>query len=134
MGSIDLLRVLFDMVAMPRKCEVVRMKNNHGNTLLHEVATSNNVEATKFLVEIANEGRSRMLMDRNNLGETVLYRATAFGNKAIVEYLANEAELQDQGNLQDDHFTRTSDSLSILHIAIMNEKFRAYYSFDLILD
>ncbi|GLU15593.1 hypothetical protein SLE2022_320690 [Rubroshorea leprosula] len=123
MGSIDLLRVLFDMVAMPRKCEAVRMKNNHGNTLLHEVATSNNVEAAKFLVEIAHEGRSRMLMDRNNLGETALYRAAAFGNKATVEYLANEVEIQDQGNLRDDHFTRTSDNLSILHIAIMNEKF-----------
>ncbi|GLU15595.1 hypothetical protein SLE2022_320710 [Rubroshorea leprosula] len=124
MGSIDLLRVLFDMVAMPRKCEVVRMKNNHGNTLLHEVATSNKVEAAKFLAEIAHEGRARMLMDRNNLGETALYRAAAFGNKATVEYLANEVELQDQGNLQEDHFTRTSDSLSILHIAIMNEKFQ----------
>ncbi|GLU15508.1 hypothetical protein SLE2022_319890 [Rubroshorea leprosula] len=124
MGSIDLLGDLFDMDAMPRKCEVFTMKNSHGNTLLHEVVMSNKFKAVKFLVdEIAHEGRAmRMLMDRNNLGETVLYRAAAFGNKATVEYLVNEVEHQ-KGNLKDDHFTRKSDGLSILHIAIMNEKF-----------
>ncbi|GKV40269.1 hypothetical protein SLEP1_g47936 [Rubroshorea leprosula] len=123
MGSIDLLGDLLGMVAMPRKREVFTMKNSHGNTLLHEVVMSNNVEAAKFLVdEIGHEGRASMLMDRNNLGETALFRAAAFGNKATVEYLVNEVELQN-GNLKDDHFTRASDGLSILHIAIMNEKF-----------
>ncbi|GKV40281.1 hypothetical protein SLEP1_g47948 [Rubroshorea leprosula] len=123
MGSIDLLGDLFGMVAMPRKCEVFTMKNSHGNTLLHEVVMSNDVEAAKFLVDkIGHEGQASMLMDRNNLGETALYRAAAFGNKATVEYLVKKVECQ-QGNLKDDHFTRTSDDLSILHIAIMNEKF-----------
>ncbi|GLU15592.1 hypothetical protein SLE2022_320680 [Rubroshorea leprosula] len=121
-GSVDLLRVLFDMVAGPRKWDVLTMKIQ-GNTLLHEVAVSKNVEAAKFLVEIAHEGRARILMDCNNLGETVLHRAAAFGNKATVEYLANEVE--QEGNLQD-HFTRTFDDLSILHNAIMNGKFAAY--------
>ncbi|GKV47201.1 hypothetical protein SLEP1_g54120 [Rubroshorea leprosula] len=124
MGSKDLLEDLLKMVAMPRKCEVFTMKNSHGNTLLHEAVASNKFKAVKFLVdEIAHEGRAmRMLMDRNNLGETALYRAAAFGNKATVEYLVNEVEHQ-KGNLKDDHFTRKSDGPSILHIAIMNEKF-----------
>ncbi|GLT50517.1 hypothetical protein SLA2020_240000 [Shorea laevis] len=119
-GSVDLLRVLFDMVAVHRKWDVLTMKNIQGNTLLHEVAMSKNVEAAKFLVEIAHEGRARILLDCNYLGETALYRAAAFGNKATVEYLANEVERE--GNLQD-HFTRTFDGLSILHNAIMNGKF-----------
>ncbi|GKU89905.1 hypothetical protein SLEP1_g3977 [Rubroshorea leprosula] len=55
-GSVDLLRVLFDMVAGPRKWDVLTMKNIQGNTLLHEVAVSKNVEAANFLVEIAHEG------------------------------------------------------------------------------
>ncbi|GKV40236.1 hypothetical protein SLEP1_g47904 [Rubroshorea leprosula] len=75
---------------MSRKCQVFTMKNSHGNTLLHE---SNKFKAVKFLVdEIAHERRARMLMDRNNLGETALYRTAAFGNKATVEYLVNEME------------------------------------------
>ncbi|GKV40276.1 hypothetical protein SLEP1_g47943 [Rubroshorea leprosula] len=122
MGNINLFRDLFEKVEMPKKCEVFTKKNSNGNTVLHEVVTSNNFTAVKFLVEIAQEGRARMLMERNNLGETVLYRAAAFGNEATVEYLVNEVELQ-KGNLKDDHFTRKSDGLSILHIAIMNEKF-----------
>ncbi|GLU15510.1 hypothetical protein SLE2022_319910 [Rubroshorea leprosula] len=127
MGNINLFRDLFEKVEMPKKCEVFTKKNSHGNTVLHEVVTSNNFKAVKFLVEIAQEGRARMLMERNNLGETALYRAAAFGNKATVEYLVNEVELQ-KGNLKDDHFTRKSDGLSILHIAIMNEKFETAIS------
>ncbi|GKV47192.1 hypothetical protein SLEP1_g54112 [Rubroshorea leprosula] len=122
MGSKDLLGDLLE-VAIDRECEVFTKKNSHGNTLLHEVVTSNKLEAVQFLFKkIAHEERASMLMDRNNLGETALYRAAAFGDKATVEYLVEEVERQN-GNLKDDHFTRTSDGLSILHIAIMNEKF-----------
>ncbi|GKV49859.1 hypothetical protein SLEP1_g56586 [Rubroshorea leprosula] len=120
MGSINLLRDLFEKITTPREC-VFTMKNSHGNTLLHEVVMSNNVKAVQFLVDkIAYEERAGKLMGRNNLGETALYRAAAFGNKATVKYLVDEVERQ-KGNVKD-HFTRT-DGLSILHIAIMNEKF-----------
>ncbi|GLU15599.1 hypothetical protein SLE2022_320750 [Rubroshorea leprosula] len=127
MGSVKLLRALFEMVPVSRKWEVLVMKNIHGNTLLHEAATNKNVdeglEAVKFLVEIANGERATMLMDQNGLGETPLYRAAAFGTKATVEYLANEVE-KEVGILQG-NFTRSYDNLPILHVAIMNENFEA---------
>ncbi|GLT41658.1 hypothetical protein SLA2020_157050 [Shorea laevis] len=125
MGNIKLLRVLFEMVPVSRKWEVLMMKDNHGNTILHEAATSKNddegLEVVKFLVENPHGERATMLMDQNSLGETPLFMAAAFGTKATVEYLANEVE-KEVGNLQG-NFTRSYDNLSILHVAIMNEKF-----------
>ncbi|GKU89914.1 hypothetical protein SLEP1_g3983 [Rubroshorea leprosula] len=121
LGSTELLYVLFEMVPMSRTWEVLTMKNMHGNTLLHEAATNDKVDAAKFLIEKAHGERVTMLMEQNQLGETPLYRAAAFGTKEIVEYLANEVE-KEEGALQT-NFTRSSDNLSILHIAIMNEQF-----------
>ncbi|GLT50510.1 hypothetical protein SLA2020_239930 [Shorea laevis] len=121
MGSTELLQVLFEMVPASRKGEVMMMKDMHGNTLLHEAATSNKVDAAKFFIENAHGERATMLMSQNDSGETPLYRAAALGIKATVEYLANEVE-NAEGNLQD-NFTRGCDNLSILHIAIMNEQF-----------
>ncbi|GKU89909.1 hypothetical protein SLEP1_g3981 [Rubroshorea leprosula] len=120
-GSIELLRVLFEMVPEPRKWEVLTMKNIHGNTLLHEAATSKNVEAAKFLLENADGEQAAMLMNQNESGETPLYRAAALGAKATVEYLANAVEME-VGTLQG-NFIRGYDNLPVLHIAVSNEQF-----------
>ncbi|GLT41655.1 hypothetical protein SLA2020_157020 [Shorea laevis] len=120
-GSIELLRVLFEMAPEPRKWEVLTIKNIHGNTLLHEAATSKNSEAAKFLLENADGEQATMLMNQNESGETPLYRAAALGTKATVEYLANAVEME-VGTLQG-NFTRGYDNLPILHIAVSNEQF-----------
>ncbi|GKU89902.1 hypothetical protein SLEP1_g3974 [Rubroshorea leprosula] len=121
-GSIELLQALFEMVPTYKKWDVVMMEDIYGNTLLHEAATSNKVDAAKFLVENAHGERLTMLTKPNNSGETPMYRAAAFGIKATVEYMANEVE-KEMGSLQAAIFTKTNDNLSILQIAIINENF-----------
>ncbi|GLT41656.1 hypothetical protein SLA2020_157030 [Shorea laevis] len=44
-GGTELLYVLFEMVPLSRKWEVLTMKNMHGNTLLHDAANNDKVDA-----------------------------------------------------------------------------------------
>ncbi|WRX27285.1 protein of unknown function DUF3447 - like 10 [Theobroma cacao] len=131
-GSEELLRVLLEMVPPSRKRDVLKLKNIHGNTILHEVAVSGKVKAADFLVrtlllphgsstvhEKDIREREEILADRNNLGETPLYRAAAFGSAKMVMYLAKEIE--EVGTLHD-HFKR-NDGISILHIAVIYQNF-----------
>ncbi|XWS15523.1 hypothetical protein CRYUN_Cryun34aG0007500 [Craigia yunnanensis] len=99
------------MVPQPRRLELLKIKNIQGNTILHEVATTGKVEVTdslfrKLLLSNAptvtneldiGEIKKQILGDRNNIGETPLFRATEFGNTAMVKYLVQQVE--EVGNL-----------------------------------
>ncbi|KAJ0017128.1 hypothetical protein Pint_09741 [Pistacia integerrima] len=71
---------------------LTQLKDEHGNTALHEVATSDNVDAAEFLVKMLRKSideteqiiedheidpsrkLDQFLKVKNNLGETPLYR------------------------------------------------------------
>ncbi|XVF27959.1 hypothetical protein REPUB_Repub14bG0154000 [Reevesia pubescens] len=131
-GSVEVLQVLLEMVPPSRKRDVLKVKNIHGNTILHEVAATEHVKAAEFLVRtlLLPDGssvihekdireREDILADQNNLGETPFYRAAAFGSTKMVIYLAKEIE--EVGTLHY-HFKR-NDGTSILHIAVSFQKF-----------
>ena len=132
-GSKEVLLALLRMVPPPRRLELLKMKNIQGNTILHEVAITGNVEVADSLLRellssngptVTNEVdigeiRKQILGDRNNLGETPLFRAAEFGKTAMVKYLAQLVE--EAGNLHD-HYRR-DDGITILHSAVIGQNF-----------
>ncbi|XP_021822440.1 espin-like protein [Prunus avium] len=106
----------------------LKMENNHGNTPLHEVAVSGNLEAAKHLMDAAIKFKSidpsyeDVLGIRNRLGETPLYKAAALGSTKLVKYLAGQVQ-QDV----ESHFKREKDEISILHIAIIGQHFETAF-------
>ncbi|KAG7959491.1 hypothetical protein I3843_10G072700 [Carya illinoinensis] len=126
----ELLRCFLGLVPNSRQSEVALSKNCHGNTTLHEVASTNNTEAAELLIsklQMADDQEStargnnqatlkELLEDRNQLGETPLYRSAALGKSKMLRFLANRV-----GNIKD-HFQR-NDTVSILHIAVIGQHF-----------
>ncbi|KAM3701370.1 hypothetical protein ACJW30_05G166500 [Castanea mollissima] len=95
--------------------------NTHGNNIFHEVAATDRVETAEFLVKKLQEVRSPdegkledLLMAKNKLGETPIYRAVAHGKTEMAKYLATQV-----GDLST-HFRR-KDEMSILHIAVIGQ-------------
>ncbi|XVF27961.1 hypothetical protein REPUB_Repub14bG0154200 [Reevesia pubescens] len=130
-GSEEVLQVLVKMVPQSKKRDLLKMKNIHGNTILHEVATTSNIKAADILIRdlLFSDGplnhendireREEILAGRNKIGETPLFRAVEYGNKMMVMYFAREIERV--GNLQN-HYKR-DDGVSILHIAVIGQHF-----------
>ncbi|KAL6273253.1 hypothetical protein ACE6H2_023945 [Prunus campanulata] len=129
-GRKDVLEFFISLIKsehwiLPR---VLTMENNRGNTQLHEVAASGNLDAAKLLVEEgfhafdgeveSSYARSVLVEIKNHLGETPLYRAAAFGHTKLVQYLATQV-----GDDIEQHFQREVDRVSILHIAVLGQHF-----------
>ncbi|KAG4196149.1 hypothetical protein ERO13_A06G151700v2 [Gossypium hirsutum] len=104
------------ITSQTKKREVLKMKNIYGNTVFHELVTTANSEAADLLMK----EREEILADRNNLGETPLFRAAEYGNMSMVKYLATQI-IRMGGNLHK-HYTR-DDGLSILHVAVVGQHF-----------
>ncbi|XP_034227586.1 protein ACCELERATED CELL DEATH 6-like [Prunus dulcis] len=151
-GLNDLLRFLIDLIKDPAKLlYVFIIGNNYGNTILHEVAASGNLEAAMILMSEENKVKEKyssyksMLTISNSLGETPLYRAAAFGRTNMVKYLDSQVKLQQQQDMEQQqqqdieqqqqdikkqqeeameyHFNRTHDNISILQIAVISQHF-----------
>uniref|UniRef100_A0A2C9U8D6 PGG domain-containing protein n=1 Tax=Manihot esculenta TaxID=3983 RepID=A0A2C9U8D6_MANES len=104
------------------------IKNEYGNTALHEAAAAGDVAAAKLLLNC-----ERTLLDiKNKLGETPLYRAAAFGKTEMVKFIAAEI-IRSREEILQTHRQRApsfmsihgkrDDSTSILHIAVQAEHF-----------
>ncbi|XVE87717.1 hypothetical protein DITRI_Ditri19aG0010200 [Diplodiscus trichospermus] len=126
-GRVRVLQALVKMVPPSKKHELLKMKNKHGNTILHEMAASKNKKAAEILIGelLYSEAptnidkRKEILADQNKLGETPLFRAAGWGNKEMMVHLAGEIERF--GNLCS-HYKR-GDGVSILHIAVIGLHF-----------
>lgn len=105
--------VLYFLISLIEDRDALTVENNRGNTPLHEVAASGNLDAAKLLVEYYGA----LVKIKNHLGETPLYRAAAFGHTNLVKYLANQV-----GDDIEQHFQR-NDLVSILHIAVLGQHF-----------
>ncbi|CAL2272803.1 unnamed protein product [Prunus armeniaca] len=110
--------VLDFLISLIEDKDALIVENNRGNTPLHEVAASGNLDAAKLLVEY----HGALVEIKNHLGETPFYRAAAFGHTNLVQYLANRV-----GDDKEQHFQR-NDQLSILHIAVLGQHFGLSFS------
>ncbi|KAI5312125.1 hypothetical protein L3X38_041298 [Prunus dulcis] len=126
-GGSSQLKELIELIPEQRKIrQALMMENKDGNTPLHEAAASGNMEAAKLLVnedkrlsgqEGCSDSSCTPLVEiRNQLGESPLYRAAAFGHTNLVKYFRSEVHDVEQ------HFKR-NDGLSILHTAVIAQNF-----------
>ncbi|BFG40775.1 hypothetical protein CerSpe_270490 [Prunus speciosa] len=135
-GRKDVLEFLISLIKeAPQLHRALRMENGQGNTTLHEVAASGNLDAAMLLVRLDNRVRAelaRLDLDRNGaddeacyrpvveirnqMGETPLYRAAAFGHTKLVKYLVSQVEDIEPHLLQ-------IHKLSILYIAVIGHHF-----------
>ncbi|PQM35814.1 uncharacterized protein Pyn_33497 [Prunus yedoensis var. nudiflora] len=114
-GRKDVLDLLIPLI---EDKDTLTVENIRGNTPLHEVAASGNLDAAKLLVESS----VLSVTIKNHLGETPLYRAAAFGHTNLVQYLATQV-----GDDTEQHFQR-KDQVSILHIAVLGQHFGLSFS------
>ena len=86
---------MLEMVGPSDIQHVLRMQDDMGNTLLHEVAYTGEVEMTASILEYEvketeETGYEPMLFMRNILAETPVYRAAAFGNTNLLKYFVED--------------------------------------------
>ncbi|KAK1556498.1 hypothetical protein Q3G72_006056 [Acer saccharum] len=107
------------------RTNVLKATNAYENTVLHEAAINHNIEAVKLLV---GDGYvpPQQLLERNESGQTPLFKAAAFGSTKVVKYLASQPDqtIASAGykKLKDAHRIN-NDRLSILHAAVQGEHF-----------
>ncbi|KAJ9679553.1 hypothetical protein PVL29_021464 [Vitis rotundifolia] len=97
---------------------LTEVKNDVGNTILHEVATANRM-GDVAMVMLAKE--PMLLSARNILGETQFFRAVWFGKIHMFNLLADEVDKDNDQERAKEHFQSTDKT--ILHIAIITEHF-----------
>ncbi|KAK3017733.1 LOW QUALITY PROTEIN: hypothetical protein RJ639_003089 [Escallonia herrerae] len=92
-------------------------KNEIGNTILHEAATSDEaVQAAEIMLRKAPE----LLGARNNYGETALFRAARYGRKKMFEFLDSEVNKRAKLSESDRReFHHKNDKTTILHMSIL---------------
>ncbi|KAI4353968.1 hypothetical protein L6164_002883 [Bauhinia variegata] len=122
----QILRNLLDMLSPRDQWHALRIKNVHGNTILHNGELS--VEIAKIILEYEKElprpmGKQiypqqqekkylPLLEIRNAKGETPIYRAALDGNLKLLKYFTNQVVDLKM------HYHRNQDKLSILHASV----------------
>jgi len=122
-GSPEMYNKMLSKVDPSNMQHVLRMQDDMGNTPLHEVAFTGEIEMTKSILMKEEETMSEqfptpLLQMTNKLGETPVYRAAALGKTSLVKCFVEELGV----NLRD-HFHRTGDKMSILHTAVIDQFF-----------
>ncbi|KAF3644352.1 putative nitrate excretion transporter 2-like, partial [Capsicum annuum] len=107
-GNASALKLLIE--ERPVSNQDLRIKNNNGNTVLHEAARFGRLEIVKVLVSLDSE----IVLERNNKGETPIYVAAANGEKDVFSLLADN-------NLCDEFTMTRDDGSNILHAAVSHE-------------
>jgi ankyrin repeat protein len=122
-GSSEMYNEMLARIDPKEMQHVLRMQDDMGNTPLHEVAFTGEVEMTKSILKKEEETMSEqfpkpLLELRNILGETPVYRAAALGKTNLINYFVEELGVDLR-----DHFHRTEDNKSILHTAVIDQFF-----------
>ncbi|KAI4353994.1 hypothetical protein L6164_002904 [Bauhinia variegata] len=127
----QLLKELLQMLSPRDRWHALRRKNDLQSNLLHVVDTS--VEVAEVVLNCAEqlllppddeideremeEKELPLLEIRNLMGETPIYRAAIDGNLELLKYLTKKvADLEK-------HFHRKKDKVSILHSAVVAQRF-----------
>jgi len=124
----ELLQHLLGLLPSSEISLAISKKSDHNNNVFHEVASTNNVASAKLLISKLSENNlpdlKNILEDRNQIGETPLFRAAALGQIQMAKFLAKLV-----GDTSP-HFHR-HDSMSILHTAVLGQHFGLFLSLSL---
>nr|XP_048322545.1 ankyrin repeat-containing protein ITN1-like [Ziziphus jujuba var. spinosa] len=113
----DIAREILKRYVDNQLYDLIHQKNNLGNTVLHEVATTNMVTLARDLLDYA----PKLLSSKNNVGEMPLFKAAYNGQHDMFDVLSLAVNLTDKDNL-DQHLT-SKDRTNILHLTILAEFF-----------
>ena len=116
-GKPGIYQELLGMVSPSNILHVLRMRDDIGNTPLHEVSYAGDLQMAVSILKYTEEKES--LLDMTNvLGETPVYRAAALGKTNLLKYF-----IEDLGkDLSKKHVFRSQDKQSILHTAVLNNR------------
>ena len=118
----DLVLKLLNM--LPADRQLSDFKNNDGNTMLHEVATS---DAMKDVAEELLTRDSDLLIASNDSGETPIFCAARYGQTEMFKFLAGKMGLTKEGPEDYKPYLRRKDGTTVLHISIATECFGELY-------
>lgn len=124
----DLLLDLLKMLPPPDNCnpKLSDIKNNDGNTILHEVAATGAMEdVAEELLKIDPD----LLTAPNHLGEKPIFRAARYGQTQMFEFLAKEMKIEELSEEESKAHLQRNDGSTVLHISIITESFRELYLF-----
>ncbi|KAL6313195.1 hypothetical protein AAG906_016793 [Vitis piasezkii] len=115
-----LVRDLLEM--LPKECnhELAATKNKAGSNILHEVAAS---DAMKDVAEEMLKRDPKLLIARNDLGETPIFCAAHYGQTEMFKFLAGEMKLTERNPEDGKQYLQRNDSTTVLHISIFTECF-----------
>ncbi|KAK9212608.1 hypothetical protein WN943_001990 [Citrus x changshan-huyou] len=114
----ELIKKFLGRLPVEKRLEALMQTDDNGNTAVHALATINNVDVAKTLVEFSkqsNDADKNPLVVENKLGETPLYRAASVGKIEALRYFAEQVG---DSNLR--HHFRRHDNIPILHIAVLS--------------
>ncbi|XAR65701.1 hypothetical protein NMG60_11009892 [Bertholletia excelsa] len=118
----DLVLKLLDQIRTTNKITGLTVRNDIGNTVLHDAAASDlMVGAAREMLSLAPE----LLVSRNNSGETAVFRAVRFGQIKMFDFLEEKIE-ERRGEMEEDEWKRIcwkEDGTTVLHIAVLFEHF-----------
>ncbi|KAL6320836.1 hypothetical protein AAG906_008836 [Vitis piasezkii] len=115
----DLALLLIRLLPNNLNQRLTKVKNDVGNTILHEVATSNEMTEVAMLIL---EKERKLISTPNILGEMPLFRAARFGKIHMFKLLADEVDKDGDEERRNQQF-QSRDKTTILHIAIITEHF-----------
>ena len=98
--------------------------NDSGNTVLHEVATS---DAMKDAAEELLKRNEDLLTASNVLGEKPIFCAARYGQTQMFKFLADQMELNKLSEEESKAHLRRNDGTTVLHISIATECFGELY-------
>ena len=97
------------------------IKKDDGNTVLHEVATSDVMKDAGE--ELLKRDEKLLLTASNNLGEKPIFCAVRYGQSQMFEFLADKMELEKLSEEESKAHSRRNDGTTVLHISMTAECF-----------
>ncbi|KAJ9679556.1 hypothetical protein PVL29_021467 [Vitis rotundifolia] len=114
----DLVPELLELLPGDRSHRLVDIKNNAGDTILHEVATSDNMIGG-------------LLFEKNYSGEMPIFCAARYGQILMFIFLADKMKLKKRSSEEGKPHLQRNDRTTVLHISIVTECFENDTSWEL---
>ncbi|KAJ9689829.1 hypothetical protein PVL29_012480 [Vitis rotundifolia] len=117
----DLVNELLQKLTADGCHPLSNIKNDEGNTILHQLASSNTMkDVAEKMVKRYQDEDPMLLIKRNDLGETPIFCAARYGQTEMFEFLAKEMKQKEQDGKP--HLQR-DDKTTVLHISVTTECF-----------
>ncbi|KAL6333849.1 hypothetical protein AAG906_031147 [Vitis piasezkii] len=120
----DLVNELLQKLTADGCHPLSNIKNDEGNTILHQLASSNTMkDVAEKMVERYQDEDPMLLIARNDLGETPIFGAARYGQIEMFEFLAMKMDLNNRSAREVKRHLQSDDKTTVLHISVTTECF-----------